>query len=745
MCIKVTGAKENNLKNITVKIPHNKLVVVTGVSGSGKSSLVFDTIFNEAQREYVDSLNTYARKSMPRFSPANVELIKGLSPCIVIDQKQLTQNPRSTVGTITEINTYLRLLYSRLGKPALSPSHFSFNTPAGACSTCKGIGREMVPDLYKLLDKNKSLAGGAINHKKWHVGTRYWNIINSTGIFDMNKPLVQYDDKELDTLLYSRPAVFENEAPGYKQSFTFQGVLTRLSGIIIDEDESAGKSYHIQFYNPGTCSQCQGDRLNKEARSVKIDGKSFIDILNMEITDLLDYISSIKGSVADLIVPLISKPLEDAVSLGIGYLTLSRPVTTLSAGESQKVRLVRQLGSSLIELIYILDEPTIGLHPRDVDRMIQVLRNLVDKKNTVIVVEHDKDVILKADHIIDMGPEAGQNGGEVLAEGTPEELIKSGSETGKFISGEQKKETRNNRKKPDKYLHVENASLHNLKNINVGIPLNTLTCITGVSGSGKSSLVQVLLTKYPEIIVVDQSSAGSSPRSNTATYIEVFGEIREEFAYATGKSEKMFTFNGEGACEDCNGLGYYAIDMHFLGDIRKTCETCHGKRFSADTLKYKYNEKSIADVLDMTVSEAQLFFKSNKIKNKLKLLIELGLGYLRLGQPLDTLSGGESQRVKLVKGLTGKVSNIYVLDEPTSGLHYVDIDRLLSVLNKLVDKNNTVIVVEHNLEIIKNADWIIDLGPEGGKNGGKIVTEGTPETIAENIESHTGRYLARPV
>ena len=742
MKIKIVGAKEHNLKNINLEIERNKFIVVTGLSGSGKSSLVFNTIFSEAQRDYLESLSTYARRSLPKINPSKVDYIDGLSPCIIIDQSSLAKNPRSTVGTVTEIYTFLRLLYSRLGTPILSSEEFSFNTPSGACKDCTGLGMEMTPDLDMLIDWEKALNEGAILHRTWAYGSRYWNIIKAVELFDMNKKLKDFSQDELNNLLYSEPIQYQNKNAGYIQSFSYEGIISRMKKRQGDSRGLEINSYDEKFFTSIPCRECGGSRLNEKARSVKINGKGIDDLVTMEVSDLAKYLLELRGQIADNILIFMEKILNNMISVGIGYLSLSRSVVTLSNGEAQKVKLARQLGSSLTELIYILDEPTSGLHAKDVDKICLVLKQLKEKPNTVIVVEHDKAVMFKADYIIDIGPAAGTNGGEVVAQGTPQEIMKSGTLTGNYLSMDNTCLKNKKRRTFLESIKLTSANIHNLKSINVDIPRNVLTCITGVSGSGKSSLIQVILKNNPEIIAVDQSPVGASPRSNPATYVGAFDLIRKEFANFTRKDASLFSFNSSGACPECRGLGYKLMDMHFLGDISQICEVCEGKRYKTEVLDLKYNQKSITDVLDMTIDEVNEFFKDHQIKKRISLLSDVGLGYLKLGQSLDTLSGGEAQRVKLASYLSKK-GNVYVLDEPTRGLHFADIERLLGIFDKLVNLGNTVIVVEHNMEIIKNSDWIIDLGPDGGKNGGSIVAQGTPEEVAKVENSYTGMYLAK--
>ncbi len=741
MTIWVRGAREHNLQAIDVDIPRNKLVVVTGVSGSGKSSLVFDTVFAACQREYLDSLNSYARRSLPRIPAPDVDSIEGISPCIIIDQQPLGRNPRSTVGTVTEAYTFLRLLFSRLGQPILDAADFSFNRPTGACATCTGLGTELVSEPDRLIDWNQSLAEGAIRHRTWKVGSRYWNIIRATGYFDMNKPLGEFTPEELERLLYSKPERQENREPGYVQSFSFEGIVGRLLKRLRDARGQEGASYDSQFVTRALCSACDGSRLNERAREVRIGDLSIVDLVTREVAELVEILEGLKGPVADAITKPALKVLRHMVEAGIGYLTLSRSVADLSNGESQRVRLARQMGSSLTEIIYALDEPTVGLHPQDVDRLIELLLGLRDKPNTLLVVEHDRQVIQRADYVIDLGPGAGENGGQLLAAGSVEEVAQQDSATGHYLTGDIGLTVKRSRRLWTSKISVRGACLHNLADLDVDIPCNVLVCLTGVSGSGKSSFLSVLAELRPSMVVVDQGPIGASSRSNPVTYTRAFGPIRKLFARETGQSVSLFTFNGQGACPSCKGLGQIALDMHFLGDIATTCEECRGERYRPAVLQHRVRGLSIADILRMTVSEAVPFFEEESIRKPLQLLLEVGLGYLRLGQPLNTLSGGERQRIKLASRL-GKRGKIYALDEPTLGLHLADVQRLLTIFDRLVDGGNTVIVVEHNLDVVKNADWIIDLGPGGGRFGGRVVAQGTPEEVANAPGSKTGHYLA---
>ena len=743
--IDVKGAKEHNLRGISLKIPKNKLVVFTGVSGSGKSSLVFNTLFAEAQRQYLSSLGTYASRALPKFSRPDVASIKGLSPVVMIDQRRLGRNPRSTVGTVTDIYTYLRLLFSRCGEPVTGNSTlFSFNTPAGMCPVCKGVGIEYDIDPKSIIDFEKTLNRGASKHNIFRPGSRYLNIIEASGKLDLDKPIKNYSKKELDFLLYSPHIVLSHKGQGFVQTFSHEGVIVRLKRRAqdlrgtSDLKEATDKVFLVEK----PCTACDGSRLNKRARAVKVKGKTIVDLVSMELTELRTFIKTVSGKLATPIIAKMDELLGHLIDIGVGYLSLNQPVGTLSGGESQRVKMARQLGSNLVDLTYILDEPSIGLHPKDISHLISILKKLRDQGNSVLVVEHDPAVIESADYIIDLGPGAGRNGGKVMFEGQLNALKRAKSLTGEYLI-KKFSTTKNAMRRPSGTIKISKANAHNLKNVSVKVPKGVLTCVTGIAGSGKSSLIiDVFAKEHPKTIIVDQSPAGKSIRSNPATYTGVFSAIRNKFAKATGKSASLFSFNSKGACPKCNGIGFLKVDMHFLESVNIDCDLCEGKRFTNEVLGLKYKGKNIFDVLEMTISDASKFFDSKEIGRRLSILEQVGLGYLTLGQPLDSLSGGEAQRIKLAKELHKK-GNIYILDEPTTGLHMADIAKLLDVLNNLVELGNTVIVIEHNLDIIRRADWIIDLGPEGGDKGGRIIAEGTPEDVAKVKKSYTGQYLKK--
>ena len=934
----IKGAKENNLKNINLEFPKNKLVVFTGVSGCGKSSLAFGAIFAEGQRRYIESLSSYARQFLGQAQKPDVESIDGLSPAISIDQKTTNHNPRSTVGTVTEIYDYLRLLYARVGVPycphcnkpisqvsidqivdkvlqkengskltilapiargekgtfakqfeslkksgyvrvevdgsiysldeeivldknikhdimvvldrivlkegvnsrltdsietalklgsgivivqcdeerelfstnyacpycgwtleEVTPRLFSFNAPYGACPKCLGLGvySDVSKDLI-LKDSHLSIRQGAFNATGWRIdggglAERYFLALSKKYNIDLDTPVKDLPKKQIDILLYGNNGekldLYENEARNKtfehfngKKALSFEGISNNLRRRLAEAKSEFVRFEIGKFVTEVTCPLCHGQRLNESALSVRIKGKNIADVCDMSVDKLLDFFDDLKLStekteIARSILKEIKARLKFLSDVGLNYLTLSRSSETLSGGESQRIRLATQIGSGLSGVLYILDEPSIGLHQRDNDKLIATLKHLRDLGNTLIVVEHDQDTIASADWIVDIGPYAGVHGGEIVGNGTYQDMLEHGSSiTAQFMRGEEKIEVPLVRHKAKGYLKVKGAKQNNLKNIDVNIPIGVFTCITGVSGSGKSSLLTEIVYPYlanklnnaslaegnykkienvdllDKVINIDQSPIGRTPRSNPATYTGMFTYIRDLFAStaqakARGYSSGRFSFNVKGGrCEACEGAGVKEIEMYFLPDIIVPCEVCKGNRYNRETLEVRYKDKSIADVLDMTVEEALKFFENiPSIKNKVQALHDVGLDYIKLGQPATTLSGGEAQRVKLATELSKKSTGktIYLLDEPTTGLHMYDVRKLINILNRLVENGNTVVVIEHNLDVIKSADYLIDLGPEGGSGGGEIVAEGTPEQVAQNEKSYTGQYLKK--
>ncbi|MCE7069128.1 excinuclease ABC subunit UvrA [Dyadobacter sp. CY327] len=740
--IEIRGARENNLKNVSLRIPKRKITIFTGVSGSGKSSIVFDTIATEAQRQLNENFSMFIRNFLPKYAQPHADAIENLSMAIVVDQRRLGGNSHSTLGTITDISPVLRLLFSRIGKPHIGNSNvFSFNDPQGMCPECNGIGKKMGVVADSFLDMSKSLNEGAVQVPVFATWEK--SSYASSGFFDNDKKLSDFTDEEMKLLLYGKDLKYKLQVGGGTMNATYLGVIEKFEKSYIKRDiktlsERTQKSV-APYIALKPCPSCHGARLSQAALNCKIDGRNIAEMSAMEVSELVSLISKIKDPLVASMVATLSERLQHLVDIGLEYLSLDRETTTLSGGESQRVKMVKHLSSSLIDVMYIFDEPSVGLHPRDVHRLNELLGKLRDKGNTVIVVEHDPDVIKVADHIVDVGPHAGSKGGNIVFEGTYAELVKADTLTGRHIK--QSLPLKEKSRKAAGKLSVKNAKVNNLHNVSVDIPGGVLTVVTGVAGSGKSSLINhVFLKQHPKAIVIDQSAVGTSTRSNPATYTGVMDDVRKAFAKENGVSASLFSFNSQGACPNCQGLGVIYTDLAFMDGIKTPCEICEGKRFKEEVLAHKLDGKSISDILEMTVLQALDYFTQKDILHKLQAMSDVGLDYLTLGQPLSTLSGGECQRIKLASELHKKGS-IYVLDEPTTGLHMSDITHLLSIMNRLVDAGNTMIAIEHNLDVIKNADWIIDMGPDGGTKGGKVVFEGTPVDLLSAEGSITSLYL----
>ena len=742
--IEIRGARENNLKNVSLRIPKRKITIFTGVSGSGKSSIVFDTIATESQRLLNENFSMFVRNFLPKYSQPDADAIENLSMSIVVDQKRMGGGSHSTVGTITDINTILRMMFSRLGQPHVGPTNvFGFNDPQGMCPNCNGLGRKLDVDMEKFLDTSKSLNEGAILFPEYAVESWGWSNVINTGLFDPDKKISKYTQKELNDLLYSEPIKVKTKMGAKDFNITYEGIINRFTNKYIKQDLKT-KSERTQksvepFMTMGPCSECNGARLNQTVLKCKINGYNIADLTSMEIPELIEAVKEIKVPAAEPMVRTLLERLGELVDIGLEYLSLNRETDTLSGGESQRVKVVKHLGSSLTDVTYIFDEPSIGLHPRDVHRMNELLQKLRDKGNTVIVVEHDPDVIKVADHVVDVGPLAGPHGGEIVFEGSYANLLKADTITGRHMK--QSIPLKESFRTPTGKLPIKNAKVNNLQNVSVDIPTGVLTVITGVAGSGKSSLInEVFQHQHPDAIVIDQSAVGVNSRSNPATYTGILDDVRKAFASANKVQASLFSFNSKGACENCQGLGVVFTELSFFDSVKSPCEVCGGKRFKDEVLAYKLNGKSISDVLAMNVEQALEYFELKEVVKKLQAMSDVGLDYLSLGQPLSTLSGGECQRIKLASELHKKGS-IYIMDEPTTGLHMSDIGHLMQVIDRLVDTGNTVVVIEHNLHVIKNADWIIDMGPEGGSKGGKVMFEGTPKQLLKAKQSLTSEYL----
>jgi excinuclease UvrABC ATPase subunit len=749
--IYVIGACEKNLNNLTVKIPKHKITVVTGVSGSGKSSLIFDTLAAESQRQLNETYPCFLRHRMPHYGRPKIDCIKNLPIVFVINQKRLGGNARSTVGTVTDIYSLLRLLFSRLGEPCAGDAEvFSFNNPSGMCPKCEGIGKAYAVNVDKLLDRDKSLNEGAILFPTFYPGDWRWKRYVHSGLFDNDKKIKDYSAEELDTLLHKSGFKLKTADPEWPKTSVYEGIIPRIERSFL-KNETVSAVVHKDAVDSvierGLCSLCNGAKLKAEVLRSKINEKNISDCSAMEIFDLLKFCDTVKHPLGATVIEALQKQLQQMIAIGLGYLNLGRETSTLSGGESQRIKIVRQLGSSLTDVLYIFDEPSIGLHADDVAKINDLMQILRDKGNTVIIIEHDPDVIKIADHVIDIGPGAGKNGGNVTFEGSFEDLRFSNTLTGYFIN--KKISLKKNARKFSNYLHIKNANSHNLKNVSVDIPLGAMTVVTGVAGSGKSTLIfKELLSRYPEIIAIDQKWLHTSKRSNTVTSFEIFDDIRALYATANNVSASLFSFNSRGACDECRGLGFIYTNMAFMDEVACICEKCGGKRYAEHILQYHFHGKNISDMLAMNVDEAILFlrkFEENEsggkeIAARLQKLQNVGLGYIALGQSLDTMSGGELQRLKLASELRKK-GNIYLLDEPTTGLHMSDADNLLQLLSKIIDNDNTLVIIEHNMHLISRADWIIDLGPGAGKDGGNVLFCGTSLEFMNCECSITRKYL----
>ncbi|MFG2648841.1 ATP-binding cassette domain-containing protein [Streptomyces sp. NPDC048436] len=749
--ITITGARENNLKEVSLRIPKDRLTVFTGVSGSGKSSVVFDTIAVESQRQLNETFTWFVRNRLPKYERPHADGIEDLSPAIVVDQKPIGGHSRSTVGTMTDIYSVMRVLFSRHGTPSAGPATaYSFNDPSGMCPECHGLGKTVRPDYDRIIDPATSLADGAILFPPFAAGTWQGQTYTNTPDLDTRKPVGQFTAAERQFLMRGgkKSGKVSVDNTGGARDIDYEGLADRFERLYLNRDLSAlsqkTRDLVQGFLVEGECDVCHGARLNAAALATRIDGLSIADCARMEVTDLIAALERIEGPVAGPVAAAAVTALERIEAIGLGYLSLGRETSTLSGGEGQRLKMVRHLGSSLTGMTYIFDEPSVGLHPRDVGRLNDLLLRLRDKGNTVLVVEHDPDVITVADHVVDMGPTAGTGGGLVVFEGTPDELRRADTLTGRHL-----RRSTGVKESPREAVGgqwVKGADLHNLKDVSVRVPTGVLTAVTGVAGSGKSTLVsRVFVAEHPDAVVVDQSGIGISGRSTPATYLGIMDSLRKLFARETGEDAGLFSFNSRGACERCQGRGIIYSDLAFMDPVTTTCEACEGRRFKDEVLRLTVGSSSIADVLDMTAGRALDFLAAVDdiaVRRRLRALRDVGLTYLTLGQPLSTLSGGERQRIKLATQLH-RSGTTYVLDEPTTGLHMADVDGLLALLDRLVDAGNTVIVVEHNLEVVKHADWVIDLGPDGGKHGGRVVFEGTPQRLIGADGSFTAAHLRR--
>jgi len=770
--IRVHGARVNNLKDISIEIPKRRLTVFTGVSGSGKSSLVFGTIAAESQRLINETYSTFVQGFMPALSRPEVDVLEGLTTAIIVDQERIGANPRSTVGTATDANALLRILFSRLGDPHVGPpSAFSFNTPSstvrgvmeiergevnerkvvreqrylgGMCARCEGTGRVTDFDLTQLYDDNKSLNDGPFTIPGWGSDGWYGRIYRGCGFFDPDKPIAEFTKRELHDLLYKEPTKIKVEGI----NLTYEGLVPKIQRSFLSKDVDAMQPHIRAFVERAItfkpCPECGGTRLNEAARASRIDGVNIAEVCAMQISDLAQWVRGLEAPAVAPLLTGLAETLESFAEIGLGYLSLDRPSSTLSGGEAQRTKMIRHLGSSLTDISYVFDEPTAGMHPHDVQRMNSLLLRLRDKGNTVLVVEHEPDTIVIADHVVDLGPGAGAAGGTVCFQGTVEGLKTSGTITGRHL--DDRASLKNSVRTPTGTLEIRGAGIHNLKDVDVDIPLGVLVVVTGVAGSGKSSLIQGSVAVGEGVVAIDQGAIRGSRRSNPATYTGLLDPIRKTFAKANGVKPALFSANSEGACPTCKGAGVVYTELGVMATVANTCEDCEGKRFQASVLEYRLGGRNISEVLAMSVTKAGEFFGSGEARTPaahtiLQRLADVGLGYLSLGQPLTTLSGGERQRLKLATHM-GEKGELYVLDEPTTGLHLADVEQLLGLLDRLVDSGKSVIVIEHHQGVMAHADWLIDLGPGAGNDGGRIVFEGTPEELVAARSTVTGEHLA---
>lgn len=740
--IKIRGARENNLKNVSLDIPKRKITVFTGVSGSGKSSLVFGTIAAESQRLINETYPAFVQQFMPHYGQPDADQLENISAAIIVDQQRLGGNSRSTVATVTDAAQMLRVLFSRLAEPKLgAPSLYSYNDPRGMCSECEGIGQVAAMDMAAVIDESRSLNGGALLPKDFSVDSWWWEIFKNSGLFDMDKPIEKFTAEERQNLLHLDDG---RKIKVGKIGLTYEGVVAKLKkGLGSKDPETLQPHVRVEYekiFTRKTCPACHGARLNQQALASKVEGHNIAELSAMQVSELAKLVRTITAPQVGPMLEALALRLENLVTIGLGYLSLDRESSTLSGGESQRVKMVRHLGSSLTDITYVFDEPSVGLHPHDVGRLAGLMQQLRDKGNTVLIVEHKPDMIAIADHVVDMGPFAGSKGGEVVYEGNYDGLLQSGTLTGNHMKKYQPIKTA--LRQPRGQLKISHAKANNLRDVSVSIPMGVLTVVTGVAGAGKSSLIQGSLpSAYPDVVIIDQNLNRGSRRSNTATYTGILDNVRKVFAKANGVDAALFSANSKGACPDCNGLGVIYTDLAHLDPMVTECETCEGKRFTDEVLRYQLRGRSISDVYEMPVGEAASFFTEAAIAKILRGLEDVGLGYLTLGQPLSTLSGGERQRLKLAAEL-GRQGQIYVLDEPTTGLHMNDVDTLIGLFDRLVDQDSTVIVIEHNLDVISRADWVIDLGPGAGNDGGSVVFEGTPMGLRGAKASLTGAALA---